>query len=43
LDEDIGKLLRLRLKVSKNIVESAMLRTESLGAHTIVNNEKENE
>ena len=43
LQEDIGKLLRLRLKVSKNIVESAMLRTESLGAHTIVNNEKEDE
>jgi len=35
LSEDIGKLLRLRLKVSKNIVESAISRTESLGAHTI--------
>ena len=36
LGEDIGKLLRLRLKVSKNIVQSAMLRKESLGAHTII-------
>jgi len=36
LKEDIGKLLRLRLKVSKKIVKSAMLRKESLGAHTIV-------
>ena len=36
LGEDIGKLLRLRLKVSKNIVQSAISRTESLGAHTIV-------
>ena len=36
LGEDIGKLLRLRLKVSKNIVESAISRTESLGAHTII-------
>ncbi len=35
LKEDIGKLLRLRLKVSKNIIKSAMLRKESLGAHTI--------
>ncbi len=38
LSEDIGKLLRLRLKVSKNIVQSAISRTESLGAHTIKNN-----
>ena len=36
LKEDIGKLLRLRLKVSKNIIESAILREESLGAHTII-------
>ena len=35
LHEDIGKLLRLRLKVSKNIVESAIYRKESLGAHNI--------
>ena len=42
LAEDIGKLLRLRLKVSKNIVESAISRTESLGAHTIIKNKKEN-
>ncbi len=41
LSEDIGKLLRLRLKVSKNIVQSAISRTESLGAHTIINNKKE--
>jgi len=36
LSKDIGKLLRLRLKVSKEIVKSAMLRKESLGAHTII-------
>ncbi len=35
LKEDIGKLLRLRLKVSKNIVQSAISRPESLGAHTM--------
>ncbi|HIP46355.1 MAG TPA: L-aspartate oxidase [Campylobacterales bacterium] len=40
LSEDIGKLLRLRLKVSKNIVESAISRTESLGAHTIKEEKK---
>ncbi len=36
LSQDIGKLLRLRLKVSKEIVKSAMLRKESLGAHKII-------
>ncbi len=41
LAQDIGKLLRLRLKVSKNIVESAISRKESLGAHTIITKEKE--
>ncbi len=41
LGEDIGKLLRLRLKVSKNIVESAISRPESLGAHTIKESKQE--
>ncbi len=36
LDSDIGKLLRLRLKTSKKIVQSALLRKEPLGAHYIV-------
>lgn len=36
LAEDIGKLLRLRLKVSKNVIESAISRKESLGAHNII-------
>jgi L-aspartate oxidase len=35
LNKDIGKLLRLRLKVSREIIKSAMLRKESLGAHTV--------
>lgn len=37
LHADIGKLLRLRLKTSREIVKSAILRTESLGAHYIQN------
>ncbi len=40
LQKDIGKLLRLRLKVSKNIIESAISRKESLGAHYIKNERK---
>ena len=36
LNEDIGKLLRLRLLSSRKIIESAILRKESLGAHFIV-------
>ncbi len=39
LRENIGKLLRLRLLVSKEIVKSAMLRKESLGAHTITSSD----
>ncbi|NPA82394.1 MAG: L-aspartate oxidase [Epsilonproteobacteria bacterium] len=35
-DKDIGKLLRLRLLTSKKIVQSAIDRKESLGAHYIV-------
>jgi len=33
LQEDIGKMLRLRLKTSREIVKSAIYRKESLGAH----------
>ncbi len=36
LEEDIGKLLRLRLLSSKKIIESAILRKEPLGAHCII-------
>ncbi len=36
LAQDIGKMLRLRLKLSRNIVQSAISREESLGAHTII-------
>ncbi|MCH9812412.1 MAG: L-aspartate oxidase [Epsilonproteobacteria bacterium] len=36
LSGDIGKLLRLRLKTSRNIVESAIYRKESLGAHYLI-------
>jgi L-aspartate oxidase len=35
LHSDIGKLLRLRLRCSRNIVKSAIYRKESLGAHYI--------
>ncbi|NPA73495.1 MAG: L-aspartate oxidase [Epsilonproteobacteria bacterium] len=35
IQEDIGKLLRLRLRVSKEIIKSALNRKESLGAHYI--------
>jgi L-aspartate oxidase len=35
LHSDIGKLLRLRLKTSREIVKSAIYRKESLGAHYI--------
>ncbi len=35
LEGDIGKMLRLRLRLSRNIIESAISREESLGAHTI--------
>jgi L-aspartate oxidase len=38
LSEDIGRMLRLRLLVARNIVQSAMNRTESLGAHQITDN-----
>jgi len=37
LHSDIGKLLRLRLKTSREIVKSAIYRKESLGAHYILN------
>ena len=37
LQGDIGKLLRLRLKTSREIVKSAIYRKESLGAHYILN------
>jgi len=37
LQGDIGKMLRLRLKTSRNIVKSAIYRKESLGAHYILN------
>ncbi len=37
LGADIGKLLRLRLKTSREIVKSAIYRKESLGAHYILN------
>ncbi len=36
LKKDIGKLLRLRLNTSRNIVKSAIYREESLGAHYII-------
>ena len=36
LNEDIGKLLRLRLLTSKKIIQSALNRKESLGAHYII-------
>lgn len=36
LKRDIGKLLRLRLNTSRNIVKSAIYREESLGAHYII-------
>ena len=35
LSEDIGKLLRLRLKTSQEIIKSALKRKKSLGAHYI--------
>ncbi len=37
LKNDIGKLLRLRLKTSREIVKSALNRKQSLGAHYIKN------
>ncbi len=36
LKKDIGKLLRLRLNTSRNIVKSAIYREEPLGAHYII-------
>ncbi|MBD5166218.1 MAG: L-aspartate oxidase [Helicobacter sp.] len=36
LQSHIGRLLRLRLLAAKNIIESALLREESLGAHCLV-------
>ena len=36
LDLDIGKLLKLRLLVSKEIIESALKRETSLGAHFMI-------
>jgi L-aspartate oxidase len=36
LKRDIGKLLRLRLNTSRNIVRSAIYREEPLGAHYII-------
>jgi L-aspartate oxidase len=35
LDEDIGRLLFLRLLTAKSIVQSALERKKSLGAHYI--------
>jgi len=37
LHSNIGKLLRLRLRTSRNIVKSAIYRKESLGAHYLIN------
>jgi L-aspartate oxidase len=39
LNEKIGKLLKLRLLTAKEIVESALAREESIGVHTIYNEE----
>ncbi|WP_373069547.1 L-aspartate oxidase [Sulfurimonas sp.] len=39
LNEKIGKLLKLRLLTAKEIVESALAREESIGVHTIHNEE----
>ncbi len=40
LKKDIGKLLRLRLNTSRNIVKSAIYREEPLGAHYILDKGK---
>ncbi len=41
LKKDIGKLLRLRLNTSRNIVKSAIYREEPLGAHYIIQKGKQ--
>ena len=40
LSSGVGRTAKLRLFVAKNMIQSALNRTESLGAHMIQNEEK---